>query len=158
MINKTLARRYAFQFLYHFQLPEFSEYRNQLCDLDPSEYRDIIDEGLNLFDQSISEVDEEVSGDPLSNQERDYSIKLILGILENEESLKEKISAHLRKTSLEKIENVEKTILLVGVYEILYVDDVPPKVSLSEAIKIAQEFGTEQSYAFVNGVLDNFVK
>ena len=51
--------------------------------------------------------------------------------------------------------NVDRNILRVGVFEILFMKDIPPKVSIDEAVELGKKYGTEESGAFINGILDN---
>jgi N utilization substance protein B len=50
---------------------------------------------------------------------------------------------------------VDRNILRLAVFEILHLEDVPPKVSIDEAVELAKKYGTDESSAFINGVLDN---
>jgi N utilization substance protein B len=59
---------------------------------------------------------------------------------------------------LEELDIVEHAILLIGVYELLMVSDVPPKVVINEAIELAKSFAAEDSHKFVNGVLDKVLR
>ena len=56
---------------------------------------------------------------------------------------------------LERMSRVDKIILRMGVSEFLYMKDIPPKVSIDEAVELGKKYGTEDSGAFINGVLDN---
>lgn len=60
--------------------------------------------------------------------------------------------------SFERIQNVERNILRLGVYEMVFEQDTPPKVVISEAIRLARKFGTPESAAFINALLDNIYK
>ncbi len=57
----------------------------------------------------------------------------------------------------ERMSKVDLTIIRLGVYEILYDDDVPESVAVNEAVELAKKFGQDESYSFVNGVLGNFL-
>ena len=56
---------------------------------------------------------------------------------------------------LERMSRVDKTILRLGAFEILVMKDIPPKVSIDEAVELGKIYGTEDSGSFINGVLDN---
>ncbi|HBF42150.1 MAG TPA: N utilization substance protein B, partial [Desulfobacteraceae bacterium] len=56
---------------------------------------------------------------------------------------------------LERMALLDKCVLRLAVFEILYLEDIPPKVSIDEAMEIGKKFGSEYSSSFVNGVLDN---
>lgn len=58
----------------------------------------------------------------------------------------------------ERLALLDRNILRLGVYELLYFDDVPPEVALDEAVELAKKFGTEQARKFINGILDRIWK
>ena len=58
----------------------------------------------------------------------------------------------------ERLALLDRNILRIGVYELLYFDDVPPEVALDEAVELAKKFGTEQARKFINGILDRIWK
>lgn len=60
--------------------------------------------------------------------------------------------------SFERIQIIERNVLRLGVYELLFDKDIPPKVAISEAIRLAKKFGTPASTAFINAILDNLFK
>lgn len=60
--------------------------------------------------------------------------------------------------SFERIPSVERNILRLGVFEMLYDDEIPPKVAIAEAIRLARKFGSPESSSFVNAILDNIYK
>ena len=65
------------------------------------------------------------------------------------------IEKHTDNYKLERVSAVDRSILRLAIYEILFCDDIPAVVSINEAIEIAKRFGTEESGRFVNGILDN---
>ena len=73
-----------------------------------------------------------------------------------------KIDEHIKKTSVsyrfERIQTVERNILRLGVYELLFDDAIPPKVAIAEAIRLSRKFGTPESTSFVNALLDAIYK
>jgi len=58
----------------------------------------------------------------------------------------------------ERLALLDRNILRIGVYELLYFDDVPPEVALDQAVELAKKFGTEQARKFINGILDRIWK
>ena len=86
---------------------------------------------------------------------QEFSKKLVLGISQKREHLDNLISNSSRNWRLERMSKVDRSILRLGVYEILFVDEIPPKVSIDEAVELGKIYGTEESGAFINGVLDN---
>ena len=85
---------------------------------------------------------------------RTFATNLLNGIVANQVTVDEKISKYTANYELRRISAVDRNILRMAVYEMLYADDVPPIVAINEAIDIAKKYGTEESGKFVNGVLD----
>ncbi len=87
-----------------------------------------------------------------------YSKKIIDGVLRHRDEIDEKIEPLLKNWNINRISNVLRAILEVSVYEILYVDDVDPPVSINEAVELAKKYFSDDGPAFVNGILGNFVR
>jgi transcription antitermination protein NusB len=85
---------------------------------------------------------------------RTFATNLLNGIVAHQVTIDEKITKYTANYELKRISAVDRNILRIAVYEMLYADDVPPIVAINEAIDIAKKFGTEDSGKFVNGVLD----
>ncbi|AME08171.1 transcription antitermination factor NusB [Bacillus siamensis] len=85
----------------------------------------------------------------------DFFEQLVYGVLEHQVQLDEMISGHLVNWKLDRIANVDRAILRLAVYEMVYTDDIPANVSLNEAIELAKRFGDDKAAKFVNGVLSN---
>ncbi len=85
----------------------------------------------------------------------DFSRDLVLGIWKNREDLDKLIRQASKNWRLERMSRVDRNILRVGVFEILFMKDIPPKVSIDEAVELGKKFGSEESGAFINGILDN---
>ncbi|WP_122645348.1 transcription antitermination factor NusB [Enterococcus mediterraneensis] len=83
-----------------------------------------------------------------------YLDLLVGGVCEKKAELDEMIQQHLKKGwSIQRLSKMDVTILRIAIFEMLYVDDVPNKVVLNEAIELAKTFSDDQSRKFVNGVL-----
>ena len=65
---------------------------------------------------------------------------------------------HLQNWKFERVASIDRILLRMGASEIFYMDDIPPKVSISEMVEIAKVFSTEESSGFVNGILDSVFK
>ncbi len=83
-----------------------------------------------------------------------FATNLLSGIVTNQVTIDEKISKYTANYELRRISAVDRNILRMAIYEMLYAEDVPPIVAINEAIDIAKKYGTEESGKFVNGVLD----
>ena len=91
---------------------------------------------------------------PTKDEIRDFAVFLIEGVRSNRTAIDERISDVARNWKIERMSRVDRNILRVATFELVFVEEVPPKVSLNEAIEIAKVYGTEDSGAFINGVLD----
>jgi N utilization substance protein B len=83
-----------------------------------------------------------------------FADKLIRGVLENRPDLDERIKHHAENWDLHRMAVVDRNILRLAIYEMLHRDDIPPVVSINEAVDIAKKFSTQDSGKFVNGILD----
>lgn len=87
-----------------------------------------------------------------------FTDKLIKGVIDNNEKIDELIREFAPEWPLEQITNVDRNVLRIGVYELVFDPDVPSKVAINEAIEMAKAFGGESSGKFVNGVLGSIYK
>lgn len=83
---------------------------------------------------------------------------LISGTIENCAEIDEVIKKHLINWEFQRLNKVDLAILRISVYSLLYQKDVHPTIVIDEAVDISKEFGTDESYKFVNAVLDNVRK
>ena len=89
-----------------------------------------------------------------SGEIRLFAEELVKGVKANEEAIDECIRGASTNWKLERMALVDRNILRMATYELLYLSEIPRKVSMNEAIEIAKRFGTEDSSAFINGILD----
>lgn len=108
-------------------------------------------------DEVIENYLDEFEGDK-SQLDLDYIKNILLGIEEKHEEIDALIEKKLKNWKIERISKVNLAILRIAVYEMKYVDDVPDKVALNEAIEICKKYSDEKSVSFVNGVLDAILK
>ncbi|MFD2681175.1 transcription antitermination factor NusB [Bacillus seohaeanensis] len=83
----------------------------------------------------------------------DYLEMLVLGVAQHQERVDTAIRENLEKWSFERLAKVDRNILRLATYELLFVDSVPDKVVINEAIEVAKRFGDDQSGKFINSVL-----
>jgi len=83
-----------------------------------------------------------------------FADPLIRGTLEHRDEADACIKKHAQNWDLHRIAAVDRNILRLAIYEMLHRDDIPPVVSINEAVDIAKKFSTEDSGKFVNGILD----
>jgi N utilization substance protein B len=86
--------------------------------------------------------------------ERLFADPLIRGTLEHRDTIDDQIKKHARNWDLHRIATVDRNIMRLAIYEMLYREDIPPVVSINEAVDIAKKFSTQDSGKFVNGILD----
>lgn len=83
----------------------------------------------------------------------DYAVTLVRGVQANRERIDEVLAKHSSGWTLDRMPAVDRNILRIGVFELLYADDVPDAVAISEAVQLAGDLSTDDSAAFVNGLL-----
>jgi len=83
-----------------------------------------------------------------------FADPLIRGALEHRDSIDECIKGHAKNWEFHRIAAVDRNIMRLAIYEMLYREDIPPIVSINEAVDIAKKFSTQDSGKFVNGILD----
>ena len=87
-----------------------------------------------------------------------FSRALIAGAVENISEIDILIQKHLDNWDISRLNRVDLAVLRMSAYTLMYQTDIPPSIVIDEAIGICREFGTDESYKFVNGVLDSIKK
>lgn len=90
--------------------------------------------------------------------QREYIETIFHGIRDRQQEIDEMLGEKTIGWKFERLALLDRNILRLGVYELLYFDDVPPEVALDEAVELAKKFGTEQARKFINGILDRIWK
>lgn len=90
--------------------------------------------------------------------EKEFAIETLQGVLKNQKKILELIQKYAPQWPVEKIARVDRAILEIGVFEIVFSKEIPPVVAINEAIEIAKHFGDENSPKFINGVLSSVMK
>jgi N utilization substance protein B len=83
----------------------------------------------------------------------EYTIQLVEGVVEHASRIDELIAAHATGWTLERLPDVDRAIMRMAVFELLWADDVPDAVVIDEAVELAKALSTDDSPAYVNGVL-----
>ena len=138
MSRRSRGRRIALQVLYQMEW---------------NGWEDECDTALERFLETTQETD--LSKDHPSVI---FARGLIEGILARKDEIDEVIRQYARNWRLERMAMVDRNILRIGVYELLFSGDVPPKVAINEAVELGKGFGAEDSAPFVNGILDAVLK
>lgn len=114
------------------------------------------------FEQLINETKNEITYNALTsglNEEyKRFFDTLIDGVASEKDFLSKTIAGFARGFALERIYKIDLAILLIASYEILFLPDVPDKVSVNEAVELAKTYSTDNSPAFINGVLASVIK
>jgi N utilization substance protein B len=95
-----------------------------------------------------------VADGPLPFVVRRFAEELILGVAENLEKIDQVIEEHSTNWALDRMARVDLSLLRMAVFELLYRPETPTSVIINEAIEIGKRFGTKETPAFVNGILD----
>src|SRR5699024_1426346 len=90
--------------------------------------------------------------------QHEFINELITGVKEHKLEIDKKIESFLVNWTLQRISLVDKTILRIALYEIIYIESIPHAVSINEAVELAHKYGDEKSSKFINGILSNIVK
>lgn len=131
--NRHLGRIVALQSLYEY------EFRVQADDK-TADVDEILSRNLDRYEQEIEDTD--------------FVSQLAHGVLEKQDDLDEQIRPLAPEWPLEQIARIDRNILRLGLYELLYRGEhVPPKVAINEAVELAKAFGSDNSSKFINGVL-----
>jgi transcription antitermination protein NusB len=143
MASRRKGRILAFQALYSWDIRY-----NQTGDAS-------IPEGL--LDFSWADGDDPKSV-PIDEKTAAFSRLLVTGTVENFLNVDSMIQKHLVNWELSRLNRVDLAVLRMSVYTLMYQGETPPSVVIDEAVEISREFGSDDSYRFVNGVLDSVRK
>lgn len=113
---------------------------------------------LNGDDDPTPHDEEFWARHPVDQNTRGFADALVRGTKSNQAKIDHAISQFAEHWDLERMSVVDRNILRLAVYELLWTADVPPKVAINEAIEIAKKFGTKESSRFINGLLDRIHK
>ena len=118
-----------------------------------------------LFAYQFSEydtIDQLVNKNPELNGNNDFIHSLFDIVLKNVKLTENIIKSHLENWEIDRVALIDKILLKMGICEIYFIDDIPPKVTISEMVEIAKIYSTDESPVFINGILDavfkNYIK
>lgn len=129
MRKRTQAREIALQILYQIDLT-----------------KDSPQEALCNFWQANREIEDDAV--------KDFTTLLVRGVAENLERINQEISEYAQNWQLQRMAVVERNILRLAGYELIFCKDIPPKVTINEAIELTKKFSGTEASKFVNGILD----
>ena len=93
-----------------------------------------------------------------SDKVKEFTLTLVKGVMSHLSEVDKTINNYTNNWSLERITNIDRNILRIAIYEILYLVNIPKSVSINEAVELAKKYGTKSSFSFVNGVLGKIEK
>lgn len=112
-----------------------------------------------LFNNQVNEdLLNELCQESEITTEKDYASKTYYGVINNLQNLDEQIKNNAIGFSIDRIFKVDRAILLVAIYEIIFDETIDYKVSINEALNLAKKYSTEKSSKFINGILNKVVE
>lgn len=88
----------------------------------------------------------------------DYLDEVVAGVCSHKDEIDEQITKYLKNWTIGRIAKIDLIILRIATYEIMYVDSIPDKVAVNEAVELTKKYSDEKSRKFVNGVLSNMIR
>lgn len=117
-------------------------------------------QALYQFDQSEAAIEDLLSFDWVRNKDKLpidvllFSEKIISGTIENLNKIDNIIKDSMKNWVLEKISPIDRSILRISVYSLVFQTDIPYIITINEGVDLARKFGSDKSYKFINGILD----
>lgn len=119
---------------------------------------DILFEAEQRGTNAIAMLEERTVHPARENPPREFSALIVRGVAEHWESINELISTYSQGWTIDRLPAVDRAALRVGIWEVLYHDDTPDGVAVSEAVALVGRLSTDESPAFVNGILSRIVE
>ncbi len=114
---------------------------------------------IDKYDSSIEDrIDNYISFREFDSEDVDFFKAQVTGIIDQKAYLDEEISKYLVDWKVSRLPRVDLAILETAFYEMLFSDDIPTSVSISEAVRLSKKYGNEQTRNYINGVLSSFSK
>lgn len=130
MKKRTRARELALQFFYQYDL----------CGVD------LAPDAKNF-----------IFGEEPDDETRRFALRLVDGTLENQTEIDRTVQAVAQNWNIARMAVIDRNVLRLATYELLHCPDIPPKVAINEAIELGKRFSTQNSGAFINGILDKIM-
>lgn len=114
----------------------------------------------SLFQMDLSnEIAQVAIENVLDGEKKDgFLEELVVGTCKKQEDIDQLLQQHLKNWSLDRLVNIDRSILRMALYELLYMKEIPVNVTLNEAIELAKAYGTDESSRFINGVLSSVIQ
>jgi N utilization substance protein B len=95
-----------------------------------------------------------LEGKQYAENDKNFCTRLVEAVIDNMDTIDEKITSVLENWPYDRVAIIDKTVLRMGTCELCYFDDIPPQVTINEAIEIGKKYGGLESGKFINGILD----
>ncbi len=105
-------------------------------------------------ESALDEKEAFLAGESEDEEERSFAERLVDGVMEHRAQIDEAISKVADNWAMDRMATVDRNVLRMATFELLHCEDIPPKVSINEAIDIGKRYSTHNSGAFINGILD----
>jgi transcription antitermination protein NusB len=135
MGKRRRSREIALQFLYQY------DSQRESC----SEHLDLKQQTNLFWSAKDASINKEV---------KEFATILITGSCENMDGIDRIINKYSKNWRLSRMPTIDRNILRMAIYELAYLRNIPPPVTINEAVELAKKFGTEESGSFINGILD----
>ncbi|EAH5806275.1 transcription antitermination factor NusB [Campylobacter coli] len=112
---------------------------------------------LEMNEKNENFIDEFLNEKKIRNEQKNFTLSLYEGIIKNLDDIDKNLNPYLNENEIEKLGHIERAILRLGAYELLFTD-TPNAIAINEAIELAKELANDNSPKFINGVLDTLVK
>lgn len=112
---------------------------------------------LEMNEKNENFIDEFLNEKKIRNEQKNFTLSLYEGIIKNLDDIDKNLNPYLNENEIEKLGHIERAILRLGAYELLFTD-TPNAIVINEAIELAKELANDNSPKFINGVLDTLVK
>ncbi|MBN2121021.1 MAG: transcription antitermination factor NusB [Candidatus Omnitrophica bacterium] len=103
----------------------------------------------------LEAIEDYFSSNKFPIQHKEFTESIVNGIYQHFDDLDRIISSYAKNWQISRMAIVDKNILRMGAFELLYANDIPPKVTINEAVELAKKFGDLDSPKFINGILDS---
>lgn len=152
MGKRREARERAVQFLFQHDLNPPDNLELELAQFWNSQRASVLED-----EKGPSHWGQQTEPQPPTTEETEarlFAEPLIRGVIQHRDEIDERIKKHARNWDFHRIAAVDRNIMRLAIFEMLHREDIPPVVSINEAVDIAKKFSTHDSGKFVNGILD----
>jgi len=108
----------------------------------------------NLFSNFYLNQDNDLEKKSYNKKQIAYASRLYSFVMKEKDQVDKLIESKLVNWEMNRLATIDRIILRMAITEMLYLDDIPPKVSITEAVEIAKDFSSEDSSGFINGIMD----